>query len=92
MLTELQKSTLKSKGLTDGEIQGVKDFDIMEGKITFDNGDEKTITEIYSRCMGYFRPREDYNIGKRQEHLDRKMFTESKAFEAIDKMASNDKL
>ena len=83
MLTELQKSTLKSKGLTDKEIQGVKDFDIMEGKITFNNGDEKTVTEIYSRCMGYFRPREDYNIGKRQEHLDRKMFTEEKAMRKL---------
>jgi len=53
---------------------------------------KRTKCEVWSRCMGYLRPREDYNIGKRQEHLDRKMFTESKAFEAIDKMASKDKL
>ena len=83
MLTELQKSTLKSKGLSEEELQKVKEYDIMAGKVIFNNGDERTITEIYSRCMGYFRPREDYNIGKRQEHLDRKMFTEEKAMRKL---------
>ena len=42
--------------------------------------------------MGYLRPKQDYNLGKKQEHSDRVLFTESKAFEAIDKMASKDKL
>ena len=30
--------------------------------------------EIYSRCVGYMRPVSQWNIGKRQEFKDRKMF------------------
>jgi len=35
--------------------------------------------EIYTRVMGYHRPVTEFNLGKQQEHRDRKHFTESKA-------------
>jgi ribonucleoside-triphosphate reductase len=31
-------------------------------------------TEIYSRVVGYFRPVENWNHGKKQEFKDRKVF------------------
>ena len=31
-------------------------------------------TEVYSRIVGYFRPVQNWNIGKRQEFEDRKEF------------------
>jgi len=31
-------------------------------------------TEVYSRIVGYFRPVQNWNIGKQQEFADRKMF------------------
>ena len=53
---------------------------------------KRTKCEVWSRVMGYLRPKQDYNLGKKQEHSDRMLFTESKAFETIDKMAGKDKL
>ena len=40
---------------------------------------ERTLCEIWCRCMGYFRPVSHYNIGKKQEFKDRKWFKESSA-------------
>lgn len=34
----------------------------------------RTECEIYSRVVGYMRPVSQWNIGKRQEFKDRKMF------------------
>ena len=31
-------------------------------------------TEVYSRIVGYFRPVQNWNIGKKQEFEDRKEF------------------
>ena len=31
-------------------------------------------TEVYSRIVGYFRPVQNWNIGKKQEFKDRKEF------------------
>ncbi len=39
---------------------------------------ERTPVEKYSRVMGYFRPVHTWNIGKQQEHVDRKLFEEPK--------------
>lgn len=33
--------------------------------------------------MGYLRPKQDYNLGKKQEANDRKMFTEEKAMRKL---------
>lgn len=40
---------------------------------------ERTLCEVYTRVMGYHRPTSAYNIGKQQEHRDRRYFTEGRA-------------
>ncbi len=35
--------------------------------------------EVYSRVVGYYRPVQNWNIGKREEFKDRLEFTEEKA-------------
>lgn len=37
---------------------------------------ERTECERWSRVMGYYRPISEYNIGKKQEHAERKFFKE----------------
>lgn len=41
--------------------------------------EERTKCEVWSRCMGYHRPVESYNRGKKAEFYERKYFTEEKA-------------
>ena len=38
---------------------------------------ERQPCEVWSRVMGYHRPKEFFNAGKLQEHKDRKFFRES---------------
>ncbi len=40
---------------------------------------ERVPCEIWSRVMGYHRPLNSWNIGKQQEHKDRKFFEEKNA-------------
>ncbi len=40
---------------------------------------ERQECEVWTRVMGYYRPVKDHNIGKKQEHRDRKFFREDKA-------------
>ena len=42
------------------------------------NKEKRTLTEIFTRVMGYLRPVSQYNIGKKQEFKDRKWFKEEK--------------
>ena len=44
---------------------------------------ERTRCEIWTRCMGYFRPVDNFNIGKKQEFADRKYFSQSLAMDRI---------
>lgn len=37
-------------------------------------------TKVWTRVMGYFRPVESFNTGKKGEHKERKHFTEEQAF------------
>lgn len=37
---------------------------------------ERTRCEIWTRVMGYHRPTSSFNLGKLQEHKDRKKFSE----------------
>jgi len=39
--------------------------------------EERTPCEIYTRVMGYHRPISAFNIGKREEHRQRRLFKES---------------
>ena len=38
---------------------------------------QRTLCEIFSRSMGFIRPINFFNIGKRQEFEDRKLFKEN---------------
>lgn len=39
--------------------------------------DKRTRCVVYSRVMGYHRPVEGFNLGKKGEHKERIMFVES---------------
>lgn len=43
------------------------------------NKEKRTKCEIFTRCMGYIRSSNFFNIGKKSEFKERKYFTESKA-------------
>ena len=40
--------------------------------------EERQPCEVWTRVMGYFRPRDNFNIGKISEFAERKWFTEEK--------------
>lgn len=40
--------------------------------------DKRTRCIVYSRVMGYHRPVESFNIGKKGEHKERVMFVEDR--------------
>jgi len=44
------------------------------------NQDKRQKTEVFLRCMGYIRSIDAFNIGKKQEQRERKLFTEKAAF------------
>jgi hypothetical protein len=41
--------------------------------------EKRTKCIVYTRVMGYHRPVESFNIGKKGEHQERKFFTEKTA-------------
>lgn len=41
--------------------------------------EERQPCEVWTRVMGYFRPYNHFNVGKKQEFDDRKWFLETKA-------------
>jgi len=47
--------------------------------------DERQPCEVWTRVMGYFRPKSSFNHGKKQEHEDRLHFTEQAAARALAK-------
>jgi hypothetical protein len=40
--------------------------------------EERQPCEVWSRCMGYHRPINYWNVGKQSEHRERKMFRTAK--------------
>lgn len=42
--------------------------------------------EVFSRSMGFIRPIENFNIGKRAEYEERKTFKENIIFSSIRKL------
>jgi hypothetical protein len=44
---------------------------------------ERTQCEVWTRVMGYHRPLESFNRGKKEEYYQRKCFTEEKAVEHL---------
>lgn len=45
--------------------------------------EERTRCETWTRVMGYFRPVDNFNIGKKQEYAERKCFSLAKAMEHL---------
>ena len=45
---------------------------------------ERTKCEVWTRVMGYHRPVESFNRGKKEEFYSRKCFTEEKAVQKLD--------
>ena len=50
---------------------------------------ERTKTEVWTRVMGYHRPLESFNKGKKEEFYERKCFTEEKAVEHLRESVDN---
>lgn len=42
------------------------------------NKEKRTKCTVYTRVMGYHRPVESFNIGKKGEHKEREYFVEKK--------------
>ena len=49
----------------------------MKNKVLKENQNKRTKCIIYTRVMGYHRPVESFNIGKKAEHAERVKFIES---------------
>jgi anaerobic ribonucleoside-triphosphate reductase len=49
-----------------------KDLVLEDGKVVPEK--QRTRCEIYSRCVGYLRPVQHWNAGKKQEFIERKTF------------------
>lgn len=43
--------------------------------------EERQPCEVWTRCMGYYRPVTNFNIGKKSEFAERKYFNQRKALE-----------
>jgi hypothetical protein len=41
--------------------------------------EKRTRCEVWTRVMGYHRPVSAFNVGKKQEHLERRLFLEAKS-------------
>ena len=48
--------------------------------------------EVFSRSMGYIRPIENFNTGKRAEFEERKTFTETNSLKKLKKNRKTDKI
>lgn len=70
MLSEFELAVLKNNKINAEDVESV-DSSLV---VTLKDGSKHQIVESFSRVMGYLRPMSEYNIGKRQEHEDRKLF------------------
>ncbi len=52
-------------------------------KNNMNNTDLKVPTEIYTRCVGYFRPVNQFNAGKKEEFKERLPYSMVKALNYI---------
>lgn len=75
MLDEWSKYQLQLNKIPEEEVEHLT----TDMKVLFKDGTERRVCQIWSRCMGYFRPTTDYNVGKRSEFEERKPFSEEKA-------------
>ena len=75
MLTDWESYQLKLHHIDEKDVESLS----TDMKVTFKDGTERRVCQVWSRCMGYFRPTTDYNVGKYSEFETRKNFTEEKA-------------
>ena len=71
MLSEFELAVLKNNAINPDDVEGVSTTYV----VTMKDGRKHQLCEVYSRVMGYIKPMSEYNVGKRQEHLDRTLFT-----------------
>lgn len=79
MLSDFEKAVLKNNQIDEDLVEGVSTSYIVK----FKDGTEQQICEVYSRVMGYWRPKSEYNVGKRQEHNDRRLFDNAKCDDSV---------
>lgn len=79
MLTESQKKVLVSYRIP---LEGIVAFDEKTHEVTFEDGTQRTLTDVITRAMGYLANKNMFNDGKVSEFEERKWFTEEKAMEA----------
>lgn len=80
-LDSQQVMWLKSLGFVPDK--SILDCNPLKQQITFEDGTVRQVTEVYVRVMGYHRPVNAFNPGKKAEYHDRKVFTEEKAMAAL---------
>lgn len=74
-MTNLPNYKLNEKELIDG-IDRVEDSDYKNVSL---KDSERQPCEVWTRVMGYHRPKDSFNKGKQSEFNERKNFTEAKA-------------
>lgn len=79
MLSEFEKAVLKNNNIDEDDVEGVTTSYVVKMK----DGTEHQLCEVYTRVMGYLRSKSEFNIGKRQEHTDRKLFKYEDSDDAI---------
>lgn len=52
--------------------------------------EERQPCEVYTRVMGYIKPTNTFNVGKKSEYDSRKCFTEEKAVETLETLSCSD--
>lgn len=75
MLTEWEQYQLKLNHIDEEDVESLS----TDMKVTFKDGTERRVCQVWSRVMGYLRPTTDYNVGKYSEFMTRKYFTEKAA-------------
>jgi anaerobic ribonucleoside-triphosphate reductase len=55
----------------------------VKDKVIDINDCDRTLCEVWTRIVGYYRPISEFNIGRKQEHAERIYYTESKTMRSI---------
>lgn len=79
MLSEREQYLLKLNRIPEEDVESVS-TDML---VTFKDGTQRRICEVWSRVMGYLRPTTDFNVGKYSEYESRKVFKEDKAVKRL---------
>lgn len=78
MLDEVKINALKNHMICEETLKEIEDYDPVSRIVTFKDGSQHQIVECWTRVMGYFRPVNDFNNGKKSEFNERKWFVEAK--------------